>query len=511
VTTASAPRGDADGVQARTRAGAVRGSVEQGLAVFRGIPFAKPPFGPRRFLAPEPVERWEGVRPAVVFGPPPPQTIRLPALPAPAPDDSSPDCLTVNVWSPELSGRLPVMVWIYGGAYLVGRADQPVYDGSNLARQGVVLVTYNHRVGPDGFASLVGAPDNRGLLDQVAGLAWVQENIAAFGGDPANVTVFGESAGAGSIAALLAMPSARGLFRRAILQSVPGTYFSPALGHDVSEHIGRELGIAPLAADFSTRTPAELSAATASLQAKMTGLVERWGKVARTVTPLSPIVDGEVLPASPWSALASGASSDVDVVVGWMHDEYRIFHYLDGTLAHAGNQEADFMLNLLGPEANPAAAYRFAYPEKSPGELIEVVFSDWLFRMGTLRLAQLHRAAGGHSFVYEVCLPSPAENGAYGACHGFDVPLTFGNFDDERSALTLGTGGATAEMRAVSQQIRTAWTAFAATGEPGWSLFRADDQNAQVFDVTTAETSGVEATSAALWRRHRFDTLDLVG
>jgi para-nitrobenzyl esterase len=221
-------------------------------------------------------------------------------------------------------------------------------------------------------------------------------------------------------------------------------------------------------------------------------------------------VDGEILPASPWSALASGAASGVDLVAGWMRDEYRIFHYLDGTLANAGDQEADFMLGLLGPKGDAVTAYRAAYPEKSPGELIEVVFSDWLFRMATLRLAQLHQAAGGRSFAYEICLPAPAENGAYGACHGFDVPLTFGNFDDERSARTLGIGAPTEDMRAVSSRIRNAWTAFATTGEPGWSPLRADDQNAQIFDAITGEANGIEAASRALWQRHRFDTLDLV-
>lgn len=499
--------------QARTTAGSVRGSYEHGLAVFRGIPFAQPPFGPRRFLAPQRPDPWEGVREATSFGPPPPQTVRpIPGSPpAAAASDPEPDCLTINVWSPDTSGRLPVMVWIYGGAYLVGSADQPVYDGANLAGQGVVVVTYNHRVGVDGFVSLSGAPENRGLLDQVAGLNWVQENIAAFGGDPAMVTVFGESAGAGSIAALLAMPSARGLFQRAIMQSVPGTYFTSALGRDVAGYIGAELGLSPSAADFSTRTPAQLAEATNAVLAKMPGLVKSWGKVARTVTPLSPIVDGEVLPTSPWAALEAGISSDVEIIAGWMRDEYRIFHYLDGTLANADDHEADFMLGLLGPAGDAATAYRKAYPAKSPGELVEVVFSDWLFRMATLRLSQLHQAAGGRSFVYEVGLPAPAENGAFGACHGFDVPLTFGNFGDERSSRTLGLSEPSAEVLEVSQQMRTAWTSFARTGDPGWSAFRAEDQNARIFDVNTTETDGIEATSEALWRAHRFAELDLTG
>lgn len=491
----------------------MRGSLEGETAVFRGMPFAKPPFGPRRFQAPERPEPWEGVRDATGFGPPPPQTARA-GVGGPPPGhlpDPEPDCLTVNVWSPDLSASLPVMVWIYGGGYLVGSSSLPVYDGANLAAEGVVVVTANHRLGADGFVSLAGAPDNRGLLDQVASLEWVQENIAAFGGDPSQVTVFGESAGAGSIAALLAMPSARGLFRRAIAQSVPGTYFTPALAVDIAGHIGAELGVAPTAADFARFPPDRLAEATLAVLAKQAGMA-RWGRVAPTVTPLSPVVDGDVLPADPWTALAGGASADVELIAGWMHDEYRIFHYLDGTLANAADADADRLLSLLGPglpgpgQGDPASAYRAAYPKKSPGELMEVVFSDWLFRMATLRLAQHHSGAGGRSFVYEVSLAAPAEGGAYGACHGFDVPLTFGNFGDARS---LGPGGVTPDVVEVSGQIRRAWTGFAKTGDPGWSPFRPGDGNAQIFDVASGETSGIEAASQALWRDHRFGACDL--
>ncbi|MFD0525753.1 carboxylesterase family protein [Paractinoplanes durhamensis] len=203
--------------EVRTAAGAVRGLVEDGVAVFRGIPFAEAP----RFAAPGPVTPWDGVRAASSFGPPPPQTgVAV----------TGDDWLTVNVWSPDPGARLPVMVWVYGGGYTIGMSGSPEYDGGRLARDGsVVVVTFNYRVGAEGFALIEGAPANRGLLDQVAALAWVRDNIAAFGGDPGQVTVFGVSAGGGSIAALLAMPRAAGLFRRAIVQSMPGTFFSPEL------------------------------------------------------------------------------------------------------------------------------------------------------------------------------------------------------------------------------------------------------------------------------------------
>ena len=221
---------------ARTSAGEVRGRREDGLDVFRGIPFAEPPVGGLRFAAPQPAPPWAGVRDAVEFGPPPPQDVgsfrdRLPPDWDPmAGERSRPgDWLTVNVWTPLASAASarPVIVWIYGGAYKVGSADSPGYDAQRIARDGdVVVVTFNYRVGIEGFAVIDGAPANRGLLDQVAALEWARDNIAAFGGDPGLVTVAGESAGAGCVAALLAMPRADGLFRRAIVASMPGTFLS---------------------------------------------------------------------------------------------------------------------------------------------------------------------------------------------------------------------------------------------------------------------------------------------
>ena len=232
------------GPHVRLTSGSVRGRTEDGLAVFRGMPFARPPVGELRLAAPMPVEPWEGVREAVAFGPPPPQSS---VMGAPAARDTDGDWLTVNVWSPDPgAARLPVMVWIHGGGYVYGWSGDPLFDGAALARDGVVVVTFNYRLCAEGFGHFPGAPANRGLLDQVAALRWVQDNIAAFGGDPGRVTVFGESAGAGSIAALMAMPSATGLFHRAIAQSVPGLYFTEALATDIAAAITGHLGLPAL-------------------------------------------------------------------------------------------------------------------------------------------------------------------------------------------------------------------------------------------------------------------------
>ncbi|HWG12924.1 MAG TPA: carboxylesterase family protein, partial [Streptosporangiaceae bacterium] len=290
----------------RTTAGLVTGRDEDGLSVFRGIPFARPPVGPLRFQAPQPPEPWAGTRAADEFGAPPPQP-KGRAVTAP-PGAGDPDnWLTVNVWSPGPGGaRLPVMVWIYGGAYVAGGSGAAGYDGTALARRGVVVVSFNYRLGMEGFAQLAGAPANRGLLDQVAALGWVQDNIAAFGGDPGQVTVFGESAGAGSVVSLLVMEAAAGLFGRAIAQSVPGTFFSAELAGDLAAAAAGHVSRPPKASALRDIEPDQLVAAGQAVLASFGRHRDRWGAVAHTLTPYSPVVDGQVLPSAPWAALAAG-------------------------------------------------------------------------------------------------------------------------------------------------------------------------------------------------------------
>ena len=233
------------------------------MVVFKGIPFAEPP---ARFAAPGPVAAWDGTRDALSYGPPPPQSgfFGTDALAA-----SGEGWLTASVWTPDLTASLPVMVWIQGGGYLFGTSGLPGYDGGLLARDGgVVVVTFNYRVGIEGFAQIEGAPANRGLLDQVAALEWVRDNISAFGGDHDCVTVFGQSAGGGSVAALLAMPSAAGLFRRAIVQSMPIVFLTPGLAAGIAVAFAAELGLRPT--ELATVAPRTLPAAGDAVMAKMT-------------------------------------------------------------------------------------------------------------------------------------------------------------------------------------------------------------------------------------------------
>ncbi|MFJ9565301.1 carboxylesterase/lipase family protein [Streptomyces fuscichromogenes] len=493
-----------------TTAGAVRGRREEDLSVFRGIPYGQPPVGEARFAAPRPVLPWDGVREASAFGPPPPQE---PLGPDPVPSGGVPagdDWLTVNVWTPaaDAAAHRPVMVWIYGGAYKFGSADDPAYDAGRLSRDGdLVVVTLNYRVGIEGFARIEGAPANRGLLDQVAALEWVRENITAFGGDPDQVTVFGESAGAGSIAALMAMDRARGLFRRAIAQSVPGTFFSDALAADIAGTIAGELGLRPTVADLAGVDPRKLTGAGAAVSARMREYAHRWGPVALTPTAFSPVVDGEVLTTTPWASLEAGSARDVELVVGHNRDEFRLFLLLGGLLGRVDDGLASSAMGLFGPGPDAGQAYRTAFPQASAEQLFELVQSDWLFRMPSLHLAEAHAAGGGRTHMYELTWAAPANGGVLGACHGLDVPLTFGVYGG-LGAMLIGPEPSP-ETEALSARFRSAWSAFATTGDPGWPAYESGQRLVQIFDTESAVAAYPEEASRRMWAEHRFASLSL--
>ena len=497
--------------EVRVAGGALRGSRESGVAVFRGIPYAQSPVGAFRLAAPQPAERWDGVRPAVSYGPPPPQTGLLGRARPPQGEEGD-DWLTVNVWSPDPgpAARLPVMVWIFGGAYTIGVSSRPEYDGGRLARHGVVVVTFNYRLGVEGFAQIAGAPANRGLLDQVAALEWVRENIAAFGGDPSKVTVFGESAGAGSVAALLAMPRAAGLFGRAVAQSVPGTFFSTELAADIAAACAAEVGRQPTVADLASVDPALLVVAADTVTATMTELAGRWGQAAYRSILFAPVVDGDVLPATPWQAAADGVSRGVALLVGHTRDEQRLFTAITGLLGQVTPDQAATALQVLAPGPDGSRRYRDAYPEASPEMLYELVHSDWLFRMPSLHLAEAQRAGGGRVHLYELAWPAPGMGGALGACHGLDVPLVFGNLAHGEPALLIGASP-TPEAAALSARMRTAWTAFATHGDPGWPAYDPDRRLTQIFDTPPVVTSYREERSRLIWQDHFPRPLPLLG
>ncbi|MFF8774878.1 carboxylesterase/lipase family protein [Kitasatospora sp. NPDC015120] len=481
--------------QARTTSGLVEGVWQRTHAVFRGIPYAQPPVGALRFAAPAPALPWEGVRPAVAFGPVAPQS-----GPAPAGADGGPDWLTLNVCTPDpgVAAGLPVLVWIHGGAYLSGASSDPLYDPALLADAGLVVVTLNYRVGAEGFALFPDAPPNRGFLDQIAALRWVRANITSFGGDPGRVTVAGESAGAGSIAALLAMPTARGLFRRAVAHSVPGMHCTPALGQELTAVLADRLGTAPSAAGFRAVAPGRLAEAVTALGAELPEHADRWGRFARTGIAICPVVDGDVLTETPWAALTGGRAEGIELLVGHTRDEFRLFTVLAGRLGTFTEEDARDALALFAPAPDGPDAYRAAHPGAGPEYLVETVYSDALFRMPSLLLARANLAAGGTSFLFELALQSRAFGGTVGACHSLDVPLAFGTLDSPTGRGLLGDPpGPGAE--AASAELLRAWTGFVATGDPGWPAYEPEGQLTRVVDAESVTVPYPEQASARIW------------
>jgi para-nitrobenzyl esterase len=351
----------------------------------------------------------------------------------------------------------------------------------------------------EGFAQIQGAPANRGLLDQVAALEWVRENIAAFGGDPDLVTVFGQSAGAGSVAALLAMPRAAGLFRQVIAQSLPGVFYSAPLAADIAADIAAELGLRATTAELSGVDPVRLMGAADAVNVKLHQYQGRWGRVAQTSSPFAPVVDGEVLSAAPWQALAAGAGRDVRLIAGHNRDECRLFLAMAGQLGKVSDEQAAQALHVLGPGPDGEQAYRAAFPGASAESLYELVQNDSVFRMPTLHLAEAQAAGGGLAYLYELTWAAPANGGILGACHGLDGPLAFGNLGEGFAARLIGPPPFP-EAEELSAQFRTAWTRFAATGDPGWPAYDPRQRLTRVFDIPPTVTAYPEETSRRLWQ-----------
>ncbi|MCZ0070703.1 carboxylesterase/lipase family protein [Bacillus sonorensis] len=464
------------GLTVKTRYGALKGTMQNGVRVWKGIPYAKPPVGEWRFKAPQETDAWEGVRESTQFGSicPQPEGILFQLERV----EKSEDCLCLNVFAPQSSGEnRPVMVWIHGGAFYLGAGSEPLYDGSHLAADGdVIVVTINYRLGPFGFLHLSSVnqsySNNLGLLDQIAALKWVKENISSFGGDPDNITVFGESAGSMSIASLLAMPDAKGLFQKAIMQSGASETMPKEKAETAAETFLHILNIDP---DHSEQlhdvSAKELLEAADELRDVM-------GENIFQLLFL-PVVDRETLPLEPVTAVAQGAADDIKLLIGTNRDEGVLFFTPESELLPE-QKKAEILREHVGGELAKTAAE--LYPGSLEGQIN--MMTDILFWRPAVAFAAGQSA---HSPVWMYRFDWHSEHSPFHkAAHGLDIPFVFGNM----AALDMITNTkASEETKQLSQHIQAAWLSFAHTGSPSteafsWPNYDKDTRKTLIFNTT---------------------------
>lgn len=486
---------------AETESGTVAGYQENGVYIYKGIPYAKA----ERFMPPQPVAKWEGIRSSRAYGPTCPQGKRAGWYHDESAfafdwNDGFPDedCLRVNIWTPGLKDgkKRPVMVWLHGGGYAAGSGQElPSYDGSNLAKNGdVVVVTLNHRLNALGFLDLSAFGDkyaksgNAGLLDLVAALQWVNKNIASFGGDAQNVTIFGQSGGGGKVSTLLATPSAKGLFHKAIIQSgsmlrtMEATY-SRRIGTAVVE----ELGLKPSQLDQLQTIPYEkLLAAGETAIKKVKEQAEKEG-ISSFIFGWAPTVDGDVLPAQPFDPQAPAQSKDIPVMIGTTLHEFTMSTYVPAYRTITKEKAVEILKQKYGEKTNDfLTAFEKAYPYYEPKDLLDV---DVIFRPGAVEQARLKSAQqGAPVYMYLFTWESPVMNGSLRSTHCMEIPFVFDNVT-RHASMTGGSGKA----QILAQKMSSAWINFARTGNPNheslpqWDPYTAKKGATMCFDNVCEE------------------------
>ncbi|HEV8022804.1 MAG TPA: carboxylesterase/lipase family protein [Candidatus Lustribacter sp.] len=472
-------------------AGTLRGTRDRGALVFRNIPFAAPPVGDMRFEPPQDPQPWTGIRDATRNGPIAPQgRSRLADVMGDFSAGQSEDCLTLNVWTPAADAKQrPVLVFIHGGGFSSGAGSLPWYSGHVLAvANDIVVVTVNYRLGALGYLYLPGvSPGNLGLLDNVAALRWVQRNIARFGGDPLQVTVSGQSAGAMSTLAMMTSPAARGLFRRAISQSA--AFGSLARTVEDAERIGAQfaqlLGVPSTDAQKFKTLP-------------VGALLEASGKLARlraefanTSPPFLPTIDGTTIPREIVGALRDGAGRGIDLMIGTTREESAAFCAIDpGIQAATETQVFEVFERVFGASAaEQLDVYKRRRPQHTAQWLLTDIITDEQFLMTMLRVAEERANAGRPAYVYQFDWQSRAQR-AFAACHCLELPFVFGNVEDWPDAPML-EGADPAEVMALGRVMVAAWGAFVRTGSPNhrdlphWSPYEPARRTTMRFDRVT--------------------------
>ncbi len=482
-----------------TSTGPIEGRDKDGMLLFAGIPYAAPPVGERRFKAAQPHEPWVEVRPAKRFGPAAPQT-PTGGLTASAAVRWDEDCLTLNICTPGADGgKRPVLFWIHGGGYRTGQGAIPWYSGARFAEHGdIVVVSINYRLGAFGFTDLsafgadYATSGANGLLDQIVALRWVKDNIERFGGDPAKVTIAGESAGGFAVSTLLASPAAKGLFRGAIPQS-------GAAHHTLPKAAG-ELCAEKLMAALDARTPETLAAVDAQVLLDTQNAVadeigEDFNSIRNfgvAVSAFYPVEGNAVVPQNPLEAVAAGAGSDVPVLTGSNRDETTLWGYGDVTEERLERAAAAY-----GAES-VLATYRRTRPHATADELMIAVTTDHMFRIPAIRLveARLKADPASRSWMYWFCWKSRAFEGRLGATHALEIPFAFDNLDKPGVDIFLGPGD---KPQHVADVMHQHWIGFVRDLDPVWSPYTLDDREVMRYDDVSETVLDPDGEERSAW------------
>lgn len=486
----------AEATLAQTTGGSVAGYIDNGIFTYKGIPYAKA----ERFMPPVPADKWEGVRSCRAYGPTCPQGKRMGWYSDEQAfsfnwNDGFPDedCLRANIWTPGINDgkKRPVMVWLHGGGYSAGSGQElPSYDGRNLAEKGdVVVVTLNHRLNVLGFLDLSAYGEkyahsgNSGLLDLVAALEWVQENIANFGGDASNVTIFGQSGGGGKVSTLLATPAAKGKFHKAIVQSgamlrTMDSRWSRRIGAAVVE----ELGITPCRIDEISKVPFEdLLAAGEKVIARLKPEAEKQG-FASFIFGWAPTVDGSVLPRQPFSPDAPEQSKDVPMMIGTTIHEFSLSTYVPQLRTIDKSAAIEYLKTKYGEKTEEfLLLFEKTYPDYQPKDLID---TDFTFRPSAIEQAMIKARQGGAPvYTYMFTWESPVLDGILRSTHCMEIPFVFNNADIHASM----TGGGKDALE-LAEKMSQAWINFARTGDPNtedlpqWPAYNCSEGAAMIFN-----------------------------
>ena len=488
-------------VTVQAAAGSIQGRVKNDALLFAGIPYAQAPVESLRFRPPQPLAKFSEPYPALKFSPAAPQ-IPSGGMTESAPVRWSEDCLYLNISAPlavledgDAGGRA-VMVWIHGGGYTSGQGAIPWYNGNRFAKNNdIVVVSINYRLGALGFVDLTHLGEEfatsniNGTLDQIAALQWVQDNIAAFGGDPSRVTIAGESAGGFSVATLMACPSAEGLFQQAIPQSGACHHTLPReASKKVTEHFLGELGLRS-AVEIEAASADDIliaQRATSAYFAQGAGQVNSLGVA---VSPFYPVHGNATLPDDPLTAACNGASSTVRVLTGSNKDET--------TLWSTGETSREKLeRTVAGYQAVEAlAVYQRTRPEASSHDLLVALTTDHMFRIPAIRLAEARQEAAP-TFMYQFNWRSRALNGVLAATHSLEIPFAFNNLDQAGVDFFLGPGPS---PQALADTMHKAWCDFIKTGEPGWPAYDSDTRATMFFDDICAVVEDPDPEERAAW------------